>query len=244
LREIVRAQGKNLAAVVMEPARSIEPQPGFLEGVRALCDESGARLMFDEVSSGFRLHRGGAHIKYGIVPDLAIFAKALGNGHPIAAVLGEEATMRAAQHSFISSTNWTESVGPTAALATLKILRENDVPSHVARIAELVRCGLTALAREYDVPFKVGGLPALTTFGFDHRENAALLTLWTSLMLERGFLTSSAFYPTYVHTAEHVEAFVAAAQSIFPVMGEAIDKDEIGGSLNMPVKHSGFARLN
>jgi len=205
LRKILSDQGSHLAAVVMEPTRSADPQPGFLEGVRALCDESGARLVFDEVTSGFRFHRGGVHLKYGIAPDMAVFAKALGNGHPIAAIIGKESVMRAAQDSFISSTYWTESVGPTAALATLRAFVEQDVPAHVARIGNLVRAGLTELAQEYSLPLRIGGFPALTTLGFNHPEGAALLTLWTTKMLERSFLAGSGFYPTLAHTDEHIE---------------------------------------
>jgi len=204
-QRILGEHGNNLAAVVMEPVRSTPPQPGFLEGVRSLCDKSGARLVFDEVTSGFRFHRGGANLTYGIAPDIAVFAKALGNGHPIAAIIGRESIMRAVQDSFISSTYWTESVGPTAALATLKVLQEENIPAHVARVGNLVRSGLAAMAQVYSLPPQIGGFPALTTLGFAHPESAALLTLWTTKMLERSFLAGSGFYPTLAHTDEHIE---------------------------------------
>ncbi|MCC7085143.1 MAG: aminotransferase class III-fold pyridoxal phosphate-dependent enzyme, partial [Pirellulales bacterium] len=97
LQRIVEMHGERLAAVVMEPTRIFPPQAGFLEGVRDLCNRCGARLAFDEVTTGFRLHFGGVHLKYGIEPDMAIFAKSLGNGHPIAAIIGTAHTMRAAQ---------------------------------------------------------------------------------------------------------------------------------------------------
>ena len=112
LATIVRKHGGELAAVVMEPTRTLEPASGFFEAVRELCDRCGARLVIDEITTGFRLHRGGAHMKYGVEPDVAVFAKALGNGHPIGAIIGKSETMRAAQDSFISSTYWTEAVGP------------------------------------------------------------------------------------------------------------------------------------
>ena len=120
LEQLVNRHGSELAAVVMEPTRSTDPDPGFLEGVRELCDRCGAALVFDEISSGWRMHLGGVHLKYGLMPDIAVFAKAIGNGHPMAAIIGRRRIMDAAQTSFISSTYWTEAVGPTAALATIR----------------------------------------------------------------------------------------------------------------------------
>ncbi len=91
LERHVRAHGRELAAIVMEPTRNRDPGPGFLEGVRALADECGAALVFDEISAGWRFALGGAHLKYGVMPDVAVFAKALGNGHPIGAIVGRAA---------------------------------------------------------------------------------------------------------------------------------------------------------
>jgi len=96
---IVRERGQDLAAVVMEPTRSVDPNPGFLEGVRQLCDRSGAVLVFDEITAGWRLALGGAHLRYGVEPDVAVFAKALGNGHPMAAIIGRARVMEAAQEA-------------------------------------------------------------------------------------------------------------------------------------------------
>ncbi len=123
----------------MEPTRSTDPEPGFLEGVRELCSRCGAILIFDEISSGWRMHLGGAHLKYAVMPDIAVFAKALGNGHPMAAIIGRRAIMQAAQSSFISSTYWTEAVGPTAALATIRKLRDINIAEHTAILRLIAR---------------------------------------------------------------------------------------------------------
>jgi glutamate-1-semialdehyde 2,1-aminomutase len=244
LRALVAAQGERLAAVVMEPTRNAEPAPGFLEGVRELCDRCGAKLVFDEVTTGFRLHRaGGAHLRYGVEPDVAVFAKALGNGHPMAVVLGKAATMGAAQDTFISSTYWTEGVGPTAALAVLEVLAEIDVPAHVARIGRRFQEGCTALAAVHGLPLKVGGYPALTHLGFDHPEAAALLTLLTARMLERGFLTGSGFYPMLAHEERHVAAFLAAAEPVFAELAASLRQGDTRTRIGGPIKQTGFARL-
>ena len=243
LRRIVKEHGPRLAAVVMEPTRNAPPAAGFLEGVRELCDECGARLVFDEVTTGFRLRMGGVHLDYGVVPDAAVFAKALGNGHPIAAVIGKTNVMEAAQETFVSSTYWTDGVGPAAALAFLKVCRETDVAGHVRGIGERFREACASLAKKHCLPLTLGGYPALTSLGFSHPSGAALLTLFTVRMLSRGFLAGSGFYPTLAHSLAHVEAFAGAADEIFAELALAIARDDIESRLGGPVKHGGFARL-
>jgi len=93
-----------LAAVKMEVQRTDPPEPGFLQGVRQLCDRHGIVLIFDECTSGFRETFGGLHLKFGIQPDMAMFGKALGNGYAITAIIGRSSIMESAQSTFISST--------------------------------------------------------------------------------------------------------------------------------------------
>src|SRR5581483_11811396 len=126
--------GEDLAAIVMEPTRNVDPAPGFLEGVRERADRRGVPLVFDEISAGWRLCLGGAHRLYGVAPDLAVFAKAMSNGFAMGAVIGRREVMQAAQDSFISSTYWTEGIGPAAALAAVSKMKRIDVPAHLARL--------------------------------------------------------------------------------------------------------------
>jgi glutamate-1-semialdehyde 2,1-aminomutase len=243
LAAIVRNHGSHLAAVVMEPTRSVDPEPGFLEGVRELCDEVGALLVMDEISAGWRFAFGGAHLKYGLAPDIAVFSKALGNGHPMAAIIGRSNSMEAAQQSFISSTYWTEAVGPAAALAVIDKLRRVDVPTHVARIGEQFRAGVLELGMRYKLSVKLSGHPALTSVAFDHADSLALVTLMTVRMLKRGFLCGSGFYPSYAHKSEDVDAFLAAAEPVFKELSTAAQNGDAAKRIGGPVKHTGFSRL-
>ena len=118
LKKIVK-ENPDLAAVKMEVVRSTEPKEGFLEEIRKLCTDNSIVLIFDECTSGFRETFGGVHKKYNVIPDLCMFGKALGNGYAITAVIGKEEIMQSAQDTFISSTFWTERIGPTAGIATL-----------------------------------------------------------------------------------------------------------------------------
>jgi len=243
LDAILTNHSHELAAIVMEPTRYADPEPGFLEGVRERCDRHGIRLIFDEISVGWRLCLGGAHLKYGVTPDLAVFAKALGNGFAIGAAMGKAEAMEAAQRSFISSTFWTEGVGPAAALACVRKMRRIDVPAHLAKIGSLVRSGWQSLGEKHGLPIKVGGRPEMALLAFDHPESAAMLTLMTARMLKRGFLAGGGFNPMLAHEPHHVALFLAALDEVFAELAEAMSEGDIAGRIGGPVKHTGFARL-
>jgi glutamate-1-semialdehyde 2,1-aminomutase len=241
---LLHQHGTKLAAVIMETCRSQEPDPGFLEYVREGAHRVGALLIMDEISIGLRLHCGGAHLKFGIEPDMAVFAKALGNGHPMAAVIGTRQAMAGAQNSFISSTYWTEGVGPVAALATLQKMQAVDVPSHIARVGSRVQSQWEDSARLRGLPVQVGGFPCLASFRFDHPQADALRTLYTQMMLSRGYLAGSGLYPTLAHTDVIVDRYSEAIDSVFKEIAEVLaSDDELSAHLRGPVAHSGFRRL-
>jgi len=243
LRALVDRHRAEIAAIVMEPTRDVEPLSEFLPEVRQLCDDCGARLIFDEVTAGFRLHRGGAHLRYGIEPDVAVFAKALGSGHPIAAIIGSASVMQAAEATFISSTYWTEGCGPAAALATLDVMRRVNVPAHVARIGERFRQGCLAAAQRRDLPLRITGHTALNYLAFEHPAGQALMTLFTVRMLAHGFLAGSCFYPTLAHESAHVDAFLAALDVVFDELAESLHKGDTVARIGGRVRQTGFARL-
>jgi glutamate-1-semialdehyde aminotransferase len=235
--------GNEIAAVVMETTRHTDPQPGFLEGVRERCDRVGARLVFDEISVGWRLCLGGAHLKYGVVPDLCVMAKSLSNGYAMGAVFGNADTMQAAQDSFISSAYWTEGVGPAAALATVRKLRRVDVPVHLGQIGKSVRDGWRVLGKRHGLPIVVGGRPEMATLAFDHPDNIPLTTMLTARMLRRGFLAAGYFNPMYAHQPQHVDAYLAAVDETFAELADAMKHNDVRNRIGGPVKQSGFARL-
>ena len=243
LKSIVDRHGPELAAIVMEPTRNFAPEPGFLEGVRELADRCGARLVFDEITISWKLCRGGAHTKYGVTPDLAVFAKSLGNGHPMSAIVGRAETLDAFHQTFMSSAYWSEAVGPAAAVAAIKKHLRLDVPAHIARIGLRVREGLSEVAKAHGVPLKITGHPCLQYFAFDHPQAAALTTLWTAQMLGHGILAAGGFYPMYAHQDRHVDAFLAASDPVLGEMARAIAVDDIEERIGGPVKQTGFSRL-
>jgi|694.fasta_scaffold11786_3 glutamate-1-semialdehyde 2,1-aminomutase len=245
LDEVFAAVGPDLAAVVMEPTRGVDPEPGFLEGVRERCTKNGTLLVFDEITIGWRLCLGGAHRKFGVEPDLAAFAKAISNGFALGAVIGTRPVMEAVQATFISSAYWTEAVGPAAGRATVTKMQRIDVPAHLARIGALVMEGWHRLGDRHGLPLKVSGRPENAAFAFDHPQAAALMTLVTARLLGRGFLAGGYFNAMLAHEPRHVDAYLAALDEVCRELREAVTESpaEIHRRIGGPVKHSGFARL-
>ena len=242
LEAIVASRGHELAAVVMEPVRGSEPEPGFLEGVRELAHRAGAVLVFDEVTSGLRLNTGGVHLTLGVDPDVAVFAKALANGFPMAAIIGVGSVMESAQRSFVSSSYWTELVGPVAAIATLRRHAMLDVGSRLNDLGSRVQNGWRAAASRAGVGIAVSGIPPLSHLSFD-AEPQATATLFTQEMLDRGFLAGRSFYPSYAHTDSDIDRYLEAVDEVFVGLAESLSTGSVVQRLRGPVAQSGFARL-
>ena len=226
LEELFTKFGNKIAAVVAEPCRRMYPTPGFLEKMRALCNQYGSALIFDEVTIGWRWRFGGSHLSFGVTPDLAAFAKALGNGHPIGAVIGTRQMMQSAEKSFISSTYWTERVGPVAALATLQRMEESRVWEHAQKIGAAVVAHWKRLAAKYALPLVVQSeedFACLAAFSFSGERAAELRTLYTRYMIDEGFLAGSAFYPTLAHSEKDVSDFGEALDRVFAKLRDALD---------------------
>ncbi|MEN6318305.1 MAG: aminotransferase class III-fold pyridoxal phosphate-dependent enzyme [Syntrophaceae bacterium] len=243
LQKIIQENRDDLAAIVMEPIRSEEPMPGFLEGVRALADEIGAVLIVDEISAGFRMNTGGAHLLFGLTPDIAVFSKAMGNGFPIAAVIGVEKVMASVQDTFISSTMWTERVGPVAALATINKHREVEAGKHLVAIGRQIQEGWERVAEKNGLSIKVEGIPPLSHFAFLSDEPLTLKSFFVQLMLEKGFLASTLFYSMYAHTKSHVDSYLIAVDEAFGEIAEACRKGDIEKRLKGKPASAGFKRL-
>jgi len=243
--QIIDQHGSELAAVIMEPCRRHDPAPGFLEFIREGAHRCGAKLIFDEVTIGWRLHFGGSHLRFGVNPDMAVFAKAIANGYPMGAVIGTRDAMHGAEFSFISSTAWTESIVPTAALATIKKMEQIDVPAYVARAGAQVQSYWREAAEKYGLSFMVveDGYPCLAAFSFAHDLEAELLTLYTQEMLERGFLATNMICPTMATTDEIIAKYGAAIDEVIGEIAAAVESGTAVEQLKGPVRQPGFARL-
>jgi len=237
------ASTHELAAVKMEVQRSSPPDPGFLEGVRELCTRRGIVLIFDECTSGFRETFGGLHLKYGVEPDMAMFGKALGNGYAITATIGRRAVMEAAQSTFISSTFWTERIGPTAALKTLEVMQRERSWEQVTSIGLQLRSLWQELADRNGLRITHNGLPALTGFAIQSPQALAYKTLISQEMLKKGYLASTSCYTCLAHTPDVLEPYLDALDEVFGLIAECEEGHPVEDLLEGPVCHGGFRRL-
>lgn len=243
LKEIIAAHGPSIGAIVMEPYRYQGPKDGFLDKVREIASANNSVLIFDEITSGWRNHIGGMHMKLGVHPDMAVFAKAVSNGFPMAAVIGRREVMDAAQESFISSTYWTDRTGPAAALATLGVFQEENTPKLLADAGREVKRIWKDVTAQAGLSIEIGGPDALCKFSFLHDDPAGLTTLLTQEMLKKGVLGNAAFYASSAHGQSALEAFEGAFTHGCSVVAQALDAGSVSSFLNGPVKHQGFARL-
>lgn len=239
LREKVRGKEKQIAAIVIEPARGEDAPSGYLKALRDLASEIGAVLLFDEITSGFRMCAGGIHRNYGVHPDMAVFAKSMANGYAMSVVMGAEKVMQAAQTTFISSTNWTDRIGPTAALATLKKYQRLSVEKHLIETGNRVKQIWRASAQAHGLDINVTGLPTLAAFGFKSPNANALNTRYTVEMLKREILGFRQFKPSLAHLPSDLDTYQIAVDEVFKLLAA----DPAGSQLDTPVHHSGFQRL-
>ena len=235
-------QRPDIGVIYLEPQRSTPPQTGFLEGVRDLASQHGAVLVFDECTSGFRRTLGGLHLHYGVEPDIATFGKTLGNGYAITAIIGRASVMEAARNSFISSTFWTERIGPTAALAALAVMQRENAPQRIHDTGLWIQAQWAALATSVGLTVETGGLPALANFAVVGRDPLAVRTFITHRMLELGFLAGTNLYVSIAHTPAILEQYLEALEGVFKQLANYSDEDLLA---NLPagVVTSGFRRL-
>ncbi|MFX1238881.1 MAG: aminotransferase class III-fold pyridoxal phosphate-dependent enzyme [Promethearchaeota archaeon] len=233
----------DIGVIITEPLRHQPPENDFLMRIREIADHIGAVYIIDEITMGWRLTLGGSHLLYNIKPDIMVTAKAISNGFPMAAVVGNTQVMDAAQSSFISSTYWTERIGPTAALATIKKMQKYNVPAYLDKIGELIANGWKNMAEKHSLEIEILPPNALITFSFNYENAQELKTLLTQEMLKRGYLASNSVYVSFSHTEEHVHNYIKNIDEVFGIIRKAIKDDNVNSLLQGPIAYDGFKRL-
>lgn len=246
LGTLLDAHRRQVAAILMEPLRSEQPPPGYLEGVARLARQHDVILIFDEVSTGFRLSAGGAQSYVGVTPDMAVFAKSISNGYPMAAVVGKRAVMEHAARMFISSTYWSDVVGLRAALTTLREIRRRNVPSYVQALGEELKSRLNEAAREAGLNVACGGLsvhPALRFQTDDALMQAKLSTLYIQEMAKRGCHGYTSFYLNGAQGAAELDQTAAAARETFAILERGWREGSLDELLETDLRQESFRRL-
>ncbi len=232
-----------VAAVIMEAATALaEPAPGFLAGVRALCDRHGALLVFDEMITGFRWSAGGAQAVYGVRPDLSCWGKAMGNGFPLSALAGKREYMELGglrtdddRVFLLSTTHGPESASLAAFRAVVREYRTGDPITRMERAGQRLADGVNLIAADLGIAdyLQVLGRPSCLIFVTrdpNGRPSQEFRTLFLQELLQRGVLGQS-FVTSAAHTDGDIDETVAACREAAAVYRKAIDQGSVDGLL-------------
>jgi glutamate-1-semialdehyde aminotransferase len=244
LRALLQSHRGKVAAIVMEPVRSLMPSPGYLEEVRSLATQNGVALVFDEISSGFRHDVGGYHLKTAVTPDVAVFAKAMSNGYAMAAIIGVSEIMDAASKSFVSSTYWTERIGPAAALANILKIKTEPVVEKLEKLGNEVQKIWQKSAHETGLRIEITGLPAMSYLKFLDGEANVAQSLFTQEMAKLGILASGRYYANFSQTSANLRLFERGTQAAFAKVSAGLRSGNLTSMLSSDPARPGFGRLN
>jgi len=243
LKKVVE-ENNDIGVIIMEPQRNENPKNNFLQEVKSIARKIGAILIFDEVTSGFRMNNGGIHLTYNVEPDMAIFGKALGNGFPISAIIGRKEIMEAAQKSFISSTMWTERIGFVAGLKTLEIIERDKVYLDLLKYGNQINEAWNTAAEKVNLKIHISGIPQLTHITFANEFPMESQTFYAQEMLKKGYLVGASIYATSAYSEEIIKKFAEATEDVFFGLSKYLKNNTLIDRLEGSVIEQGFKRLN
>ena len=236
---------KNIGIIMMEVSRNKLLDTKFLNYVRNVSKKRGVILIFDECTSGFRETLGGIYKKINIQPDMIVLGKALGNGYPITAILGKREIMSYAKQTFISSTFWTERLGPVAALKTLEIMEKLKSWEIITRMGKYLNKKWHKIANENNLDIKINGLPSISKFEIQSINAQAYKTFITQEMLKKGFLASSSVYLSVYHEKKVLNNYLDKLNDLFKIIKKCENEEKnIMDLLSYPISKKPFERLN
>ena len=205
-KKMVR-KNKDIGVVIMEVERFEEVNKKFLKYIRDYTKKNKIALIFDECTSGFRQTFGGLHLKYKIYPDLCILGKALGNGYPINAVIGKSQIMSKAKKSFISSTSWSDRIGPAAAIKTLDIMEKERSWLKLKKLGKFFKKKFRSVLSKNNIVGDVIGSGSLLQFKLSKVNDIYLKKYLASEMLKKNILASNVIYLSTAHSEKLLEKF-------------------------------------
>jgi len=219
-----------IAAVIIEPMNSTEPNNGFLEGVKELTLKNGAILILDETITGFRYANGGAQEYFGVIPDIAIFGKGMANGYPVSAVTGRTEIMKLMEEVFFSFTFGGETLSLAAALATMKKLQQEPVVKTLWEQGRKIIKGVNALIKKHDIE-NVLSITGKDCWSFLIFKDTGIYSQWElkTLFLQevfaRGVLTLGTHNMSYANSDEDITRLLNVYNEVFELLKEIIEKN-------------------
>ncbi len=245
LETLLTEHAGEIAAIMMEPARSELPPTGYLEGVKALAEAHQVILIFDEVSCGWRQAIGGIQSIAGVIPDMTVLAKAMSNGYPMGAVVGSQAVMEPAARMFISSSYWSDNIGLVASLTTIRELKRRDSERRLAGIGEKLRAGINSALASAGLAGRCAGISANPYVALDLPngvDSRKVSTLFIQEMARRGVHTYMSFKATLAHSDADIAQTTAAASEAFTIIKAGLEQENLDSLLVADVRKEPFRR--
>lgn len=236
-------KNSDIGIVFMEVQRNNPPKNNFLKKIRKITQENNIILIFDECTSGFREVLGGLHLKYKVFPDICIFGKAIANGIPLTAIIGKRFVMNFAKLSFISSTFWTDRIGFSAALATIKEMEKIKSWKEITRLGKKIKSFWLKTSKKYNFPIIIYGLDAMPSFDFVSVKNNYYKAYLTQEMLKYNVLATNTVYCSITHK-KYMNKYFFLFNKIFSEIKKIDDENSILKFLKYPIANQGFQRLN
>ncbi len=234
----------NAGIICIEGARYDLPSQEFLDSISHIAKKYKMIIISDEITSGWRMTDGGVYKINGFKPDIVVYAKSMGGGFAISAVLGTDIIMNSSQDTFMSSTMWTERVGFVAAITTIDIITREKVWEHLIKIGKRIGDGWSKLANKYNLDIVVSDFKPLITMKFQYREkNQALNTLFIQEMLKRGYLAATSVYVSYAHNEKIIDSYLVAVDQCFSILANAIQSDDVELFLETKIRSDSFNRI-
>ncbi len=207
----------HISAVVVEPARFNYLTKDFVNKLNKFCKKNNVCLIVDEVTTGWRENIGGIYKKIGLKPDIVIYGKALGNGYAISAIVGKKKYMDAAQDTFISSVAWTESIGFNSALAVIEEFKRKKIHKKITNLGKYVKKNWKKISEKHSLNLITSEVDSFPSFNFTYSKskNEYLYTLFTELMLERGYVASNIFFISSAHNLKCIKKYLKDFDDVF-----------------------------
>lgn len=215
----------DVAAVIMEPQALTAPQPGYLQGVRDLCDKYGCLLIFDEIVTGFRWALGGMQEIEGVTPDLTCLGKAMANGMPMAAIAGKREYMEELNHAFFSMTFGGECLSLAASIETIKILKTKDY-SRIWEMGNLLDSGIKETAKRYDLDINFAGSAPRhnLTFSSEYEDPSAMKGVFYQEMVKQNILFPNVIYIQFSHKEQDIQRTIDVSDKAFRYVKENLHR--------------------
>ncbi len=254
VRELFRRYPDSIAGLILEPAKYEDPIPGYLEGVKALCEQHGALFILDEMITGFRWHNGGGQAYYDVVPDLSCWGKALGNGFSVSALAGKRQFMELGglfhdkeRVFLLSTTHGGETHALAAAIATIETYQTEPVIQEISRLGQRLQTEGTLLIANHGLAdyVQIEGKPCclvVATRDADGNRSQSMRTLLLQETIKRGILMTSLIV-SYTHTDEDIDKTLTALDESLGIYSAALKQGVSGYLVGAPSK-SAYRKFN